>query len=58
MRERRQAASFLRGTRGPSGIGARVEFQNGNLWYTPGSFRKSGKYRGYRIRNLEECVSR
>ena len=32
-------------------------FQNGNCWYTPGSFRKSGKQRTYRIRNLEECGS-
>ena len=22
------------------------EFQNGNCWYTPGSFRMSGKYQG------------
>jgi len=35
-------------------VGESGEFQNGNLWYTPGSFRKSGKQRTYRIRNLEE----
>ena len=29
-------------------------FRNGNCWYTPGSFRKSGKHRAYRIRNLKE----
>src|SRR5712692_12042334 len=32
-------------------------FQNGNCWYTPGSFRKSGKHRTCGIRNLEECVT-
>ena len=38
--------------------GSTNEFQNGNYWYTPGSFRKSGKQRTYGIRNLEECVRR
>ena len=33
-------------------------FHFGKSWYTPGSFRKSGKQRSYGIRNLEECVSR
>src|SRR5712664_2164403 len=32
-------------------------FQNGKSWYTPGSFRMSGKQRSYRIRNLEECAA-
>ncbi len=35
----------------------RIEFQNGNCWYTPGSFRKSGKQKGYRIRKMKECGS-
>ncbi len=34
-----------------------AEFQNGNCWYTPGSFRKSGKQRSHGIRNLEECAT-
>ena len=36
---------------------AGVAFQIGKSWYTPGGFRKSGKQRAYRIRNLEECVA-
>ena len=31
-----------------------AESQIGKSWYTPGSFRKSGKQWIYRIRNLEE----
>jgi hypothetical protein len=33
----------------------RREFQIGKSWYTPGSFRKSGKQGTCGIRNLEEC---
>jgi len=29
-------------------------YRFGNCWYTPGSFRKSGKQRSCGIRNLEE----
>ena len=29
-------------------------FRSGNCWYTPGSYRKSGKQRGCGIPNLEE----
>jgi len=33
------------------------EFQIGNCWYTPGSFRKSCKQRTWRIRKMKECAS-
>jgi hypothetical protein len=31
--------------------------QNGNLWYTPGSFRKSGKQRTYAILSFGEFAA-
>src|SRR6266850_3588115 len=33
------------------------EFRNGNCWYTPGSFPKSGKQRTYRIQKMKECAT-
>src|SRR6266436_5767325 len=54
---KRKSGDFLGETKSAFPSTALGMNHNGNCWYTPGGFRKSGKQRSYGIRKMKECAS-